>query len=719
MTFPIQVGPSTITMNRDDRVLVCQPDGSILGAADDGFFTRDTRFVSGYRILINGRRPILLNSAPIRFFSARFEFSNPPLIDRVGPIDRQTIALRIDRTISGGVHEDVDLVNYGRRDVRIVVELELQSDFADIFDVHGDIIVRRGIIDTQWSRRRRELRTVYTNGDFRRELIVTVDRSDSPPQYANGRLLFVAAIAPKDVWHTCTSWLPITRVGPGRRPKVLPCNAVEAPVQLTGVGKLPAVGIRTSNENVRLAWEQAVRDLEALRLEDPNFEKGVVVPAAGVPWFVTLFGRDTLIVSMQAISGYPEFAEGALRRLGALQATADDPVRDMEPGKIPHEIRHGELAQTGLLPFTPYYGTHDATTLYISVLSYLYHWVGDLSVVRRHLDSAEAALRWVDAYGDRDRDGFQEYATRSPHGYANQGWKDAWDAIPHEDGSLAPLPLALCEHQGYVYDAKLRMADLYDLLDRPADAARLRREAVELFDRFNEAFWWEAEGTYYLGLDGSKRPIRSVASNAGHLLQSGIVPPDRARRVVERLLRGDMWSGWGVRTLSSDHVAYNPFSYHTGTVWPHDNAIIAGGFRRYGFAAESAHVAKGVFDAAERLLLNRLPELYAGLPRLEASFPVQYIGANVPQAWAASAVLRLVAILGGIHARTDADGSRIYVDPALPEWLPDLEISNLRAGRGALSLRLRDGDVSVTSNTTGFDVRHGAPPRVTGRAEPR
>jgi glycogen debranching enzyme len=716
MTSLVQVGPATITINRDDRVLVCQPDGRIVGSADDGFFTRDTRFLSGYRLLVNGQPPVLLNSAPIRFFSARFEHTNAALLDGDGPIPAQSLAIRVDRTISGGVHEDLDIVNYTRRPVALTVELELLSDFADIFDVKGGGLVQRGAIDTQWFRSRQELRTVYRNGDFRRELIVAVERSDAPAQYANGRLRFAAQIAPKAVWHACTSWLPITQSGAGRRPSVLPCNAVEMPLRQAGVSRLPAVAIQTSNGDVQRAWDRAVADLEALRLEDPSFERGVVVPAAGVPWFVTLFGRDTLVVSMQAIGGYPEFADGALRRLGALQATADDPVRDMEPGKIPHEIRHGELAQTGVLPFTPYYGTHDATPLYVIVLSYLYHWLGDEAIIRRYLERAERAIEWVDHAGDRDRDGFQEYATRSPHGYYNQGWKDAGDAIPHEDGTLAPLPLALCELQGYVYDAKLRMADLYEVIGRRREATRLRDQARVLYDRFNDVFWWEEEGTYYLGLDGAKRPIRSVASNAGHLLQSGIVPPERAGRVVERLLRGDMWSGWGIRTLSSDHVAYNPFSYHTGTVWPHDNAVIAGGFRRYGFAAEASQVAGGLFDAAARLAQARLPELFAGLPRHEASFPVQYLGANVPQAWAASAILRFVAVMAGIHARTENGRGRLYVDPALPSWLPDLSFANLRAGRGAVSLDLVDGELTVGANTTGFEVVHWPPPRVTGRA---
>jgi glycogen debranching enzyme len=709
MTLPIQVGPATVTINRDDRVVVCQPDGRIEATADEGFFARDTRFVSGYDLWINGQRPVLLNSSPIQFFSARFEFANGVFIDETGPIDPHSIAIRLDRTLGGGVHEDYDIVNYARRTVRLTIEIAIESDFADIFDVKHHAIVRRGELNSRWYRSRRELRTAYTNREFYRELAIAVERSDSPPQFANGRLVFVAAIPPKGSWHTCVKWLPIT--SNRRRPTTLDCSAVADAPAYTGAARLPRVSIETPNETVRHAWAQAVRDMEALRLEDPTFERGVFIPAGGVPWFVTLFGRDALIVSMQGITGYPEFADGALRRLASLQATTDDPERDMEPGKIPHEIRHGELAQLGILPFTPYYGTHDATSLYIIVLSYLYQWLGDEAILRRYLNNAEAALRWIDRYGDRDRDGLQEYSTRSSHGLYNQGWKDAGDAIPMADGSRAQLPIGTCELQGYVYDAKLRLADIYDLLDRPEDGERLRTEAHRLYERFNNDFWWEGEGTYYLGLDGQKRPIETVASNAGHCLSNGIVPPERAERVVRRLLADDMWSGWGIRTLASSHVAYNPFSYHTGTVWPHDNAMIAGGFRRYGFADEANQVARGMFDTAERFVANRLPELFAGMPRVPGSFPVQYLGANVPQAWAASAIFRLVAILCGIHASSDAAGSTLYVNPALPDWLPELTIGNLRAGTGSLSLRFHRDEVDVLSNTSGFEVVHAPAPR--------
>ncbi len=706
--LPIQVGPSTVTINRDDRFLVCEPDGRIADRAQQGFFARDTRFVSGYELLVNGQHPVLLNSSPIRFFSARFEFTNGPLRDDSGLIERQSLSIRLDRTLAGGLHEDYDVVNYGNRRVRLTIEIEVLSDFADIFDVRSEEIVRRGAINSQWFRSRRELRTFYVNRDFKRELIMAVDRADSPPQFANGRLVFIATIEPKGTWHTCLRWLPLTTGE--RRPQTLPCRAVAAPLPDVGQARLPFVRLDAPNPVVVRAWDQAVLDLEALRLEDPAIERGVYVPAAGVPWFVTLFGRDSLVVSMQGISGHPEFAAGALRRLSQLQANGDDPERDMEPGKIPHEIRHGELAQLGILPYTPYYGTHDATSLFVIVLSYLFHWLGDRELLHRYLPNAEAAMRWIDRHGDLDGDGLQEYRTRSRHGYYNQGWKDAGNAIQNEDGSLASLPIALVELQAYAYDAKVRLADIYDVLGRDQDAARLRAEAERLFEIVNERFWWEAEGTYYLALDGDKRPVRSVASNAGHLLAFGIAPVERAKRVVDRLMADDMWSGWGIRTLSSDHAGYNPFSYHTGTVWPHDNAIIADGFRRYGFHAEAIRVAGGIFDAAERFQANRLPELFAGLPREEGTFPVQYLGANVPQAWAAGSVIQLVATLAGIEARTDANGSRIYVDPELPGWLPSLRISNLRAGKGALSIAIRNGTVDVLSNTTGFRVVHDPAP---------
>jgi glycogen debranching enzyme len=713
LSLPIKLGPDAVTISRDDRFVVCSPDGRIAHDAEQGFFASDTRFVSGWDLTLSGQQPVLLSGAPVRSFSARHHFTNPALADAGGEIPANTLALRVDRTIAGGVHEDIDLVNHHQRPVTVLVSVRIWSDFADLFDVKLHTLVPRGTMQTHWSPETGELLTAYQNQTFRPSLRLRVSNAGSEPQYANGRLSFVVTLQPKGTWHTCLRWLPLVEPD-APEPATLGCSAItESRAGIVG-RPLPSVDLATPDRELDRTWDQAVRDLDALRLHDQQ-GRGEEIAAAGIPWFVTLFGRDSLLVGMLAIGGYPEFAAGALARLGELQATTDDPIRDMEPGKIPHEVRNGELTRLGLLPYTPYYGTHDATPLYVVTLSYLFDWTGDRALLEKHLPAAEAAMRWVDEHGDRDGDGFQEYATRSPRGYYNQGWKDAGDAIPDETGALAPLPLALVELQGYAYDAKRRLARIHRLLGNEPRAAELDAQATRLYERVNDAFWWEAEGTYVLGLDGQKRPIRTVASNAGHLLHSGIVPRDRAARVAERLLAPDCWSGWGIRTLSADHPAYNPFSYHTGTVWPHDNAIIAGGFRRYGLAAEAAQVARGILDAASHFVANRLPELWAGLPREDGSFPVQYLGANVPQAWAAATVLRLVAVMLGLHAVTDEAGSRLHVDPALPDWLPELTLTNLRAGRGSLDLRARGRTVEVLRNDSGFTVVEGpAPGRVPG-----
>jgi glycogen debranching enzyme len=705
------LGSATITINRNDRFVVARPDGTIDPAANHGFFARDTRLVSGYRIWINGEAPLLLNSSATHFFASRYEFTNPELFDEAGSIPGHTLSFRLDRTIAEGVHEDLDLVSYAQRPINLTVDVEIDSDFADIFDVVVPRLVRRGTIQSRWYSSARQLQTRYSHREFRRGLSIEVERAGSVPQWANGRLTFAVHLEKGETWHTCLKWLPV--LGGPRRPITLGCNAMTEGRAGFHPPKLPRVGIHTPTQTVADAWKQAVRDMEALHLEENGGAgRGVFIPAAGIPWFVTLFGRDSLIVSMMSISGYPEFAAGALKRLSELQATADDAERDMEPGKIPHEIRHGELAALGILPHQPYYGTHDATSLFIVVLSYLYQWTGDAGLLERYLPHAEAALAWIDRFGDRDRDGLQEYETRSTRGYYNQAWKDAGDAIVDAKGVIAPLPIGTCELQGYVYDAKIRMSEIYQVLGRPDRAGEVHAQALALYERFNDRFWWEGEGTYALALDGRKRQVRSVASNAGHCLASGIVPPDRARRVARRLLAEDMWSGWGIRTLSAAHPYYNPFSYHTGSVWPHDNAIIAGGFRHYGLDDEAAQVARGIFDAAEQFPNHRLPELFSGVARDDGGFPVQYLGASAPQAWAAASIFRLVAILCGIHARVSPEGQReLFVNPALPAWLPSVTITRLRAGRGAVDLRVHDGHVEELSNSTGYTVITDVPPR--------
>ena len=712
--MPVVSGPPTITINHDHQLMVCEPNGTMAATNPVGFFARDTRFVSGYSFTLNGKPPLLLDASPIDHFSARWEFTTPELLlaavhdgsEHDSMLEERAIGIRLDRTIFEGVHEDIDLTNYAKHPVRLVLEIAIESDFADIFDVRRHRLVHRGDLQSSWHERAGELRTTYRNGSFKRDLIVAVQRAGSPPEFANGRMHFLINLAPKQAWHVCTEWLPVID---GHRARVLACSAVHNRHPEMETGVLPPVDIETSHPTLPVIWRQAVADMEALRMADFAVRRSVFVPAAGIPWYVTLFGRDSLIVAMESISGFPEFAKGALDRLSRVQATDDNAEQDKEPGKIPHEIRYGELATLGLIPFTPYFGTADATLLFLVVYSYAYQWTADESILRRYRPNAEAALNWLINYGDRDGDGFQEYKTRSPAGYYCQGWKDSHDAIQHADGSLAPLPHALCELQGYAFDALLRMSEVYQILGEEERSAEVRERAVRLYQQFNEQFWWEEEGTYYLGLDGDKQPIKSVASNAGHCLGSGIVPPERATRVVDRLMRSDMWSGWGVRTLSTQHPGYNPYSYHLGSVWPHDNANIAGGFRRAGRHAEAQQITEGIIAAAECFESHRLPELWAGVARELGGYPVPYLGTNVPQAWSAASVFRLIAVLCGIH--TVGATQTIYVNPDLPDWLPDLTLKNLRAGAGAAELRMRRHQVDVISNTTGFQIVHGPMPR--------
>jgi len=698
----VSVGPPTITIHFDDEVLVCQPTAEMSSTQEEGYFCADTRLVSGYRMKICGQAPLPLDASAVHHHSARFEFTNPALVDATGAsVEEHCLHVRLDRTIGPGLHEDYDLTSYARHPLVVELEVSIESDFADLFDVKSHRLVHRGSLSSMWDPKAGRLVTDYENGVFHRSISLEVDRADSPPGFANGGLTFRAELDPGAHWHTCLHWDPIIA---GRHPSPIrrPCHELlgreAGNDEARRLWFAMASRFTTSDPSVNSTIDQAVDDLVGLRLHrhdeeagagDGQGELGAWVPSAGIPWFVSLFGRDALTVSYQTMALSPRFALGSLRSLGVLQADSYDDRRDMQPGKIEHEVRHGELASLHLIPHTPYYGTHEATTLYVLLAAETWRWHGDrqaLDQVRPHVDRA---LSWIDTDGDYDGDGLQEYGTRAPQGgYYNQGWKDSGDAIVGADGTLSSLPIALCEHQGLVVAAKRSWASVLEsVYDDQAGATRLRDEADRLVDQLETRFWWEEEGTYYLGLDGDKRPIASVASNPGQLLWLRVVDPGRARLVADRLLAPDMWSGWGIRTLSTEHVAYNPFSYPVGSVWPHDNSFAAAGFRNYGLDNEAHQVARGLFDAAERFASHRLPELFAGLDRDPGSFPVQYLGANVPQAWAAGAVAHLMTTLLGLEA--DAPAGRLRVRPALPAWLPEVSVRNLTVGQASVDLRVR------------------------------
>ena len=688
MGMEVRVGPSVVTINQSTTFLVTREDGMIEAGSELGLFAQDTRFLSHYTFGINRLPWTLITGGAISYSEARWHHTNPAVTTETGDIPARALGMTTEREIGHGVCESVTITNYSLAPVAFQLEVIVRSDFADIFEVRADNVIDRGIVRSLWDERRGTLTNIYHHGDFHRRFIYRLHDTTSEPRYSNGRILFDVALAPQASWHMASEQIPV--FGGDVRD---PVNEVEQPVGITDYmrrmqQRWHEATTHCTSADVRFdqAFAQSIDDMGALRIYAHDFSADIWLPAAGVPWYVTLFGRDSLIASLQNMMIHHPFALGALQRLAEYQATALDDWRDAEPGKMPHEIRFGELAHFHKIPHTPYYGTADATPLYLITLHEAYLWTGNRTLLERYRAVAERCLMWIDQYGDLDGDGLQEYRTRSTLGYHNMAWKDAGNAVVHADGSQVDLPIGTCELQGYVYDAKRRMAEIYDALGEPERAATLRAQADTLRERFNAVYWLEDEGTYAFALGGpEKRVVRSVASNAGHCLWSGIAPPERAARVVQRLMQPDMFSGWGIRTLSDRNPAFNPFDYQLGSVWPHDNAIIAAGMRRYGQVSALHAVAKATLDAQAGFDRYRLPELYAGLQRTQTSFPVQYIGANIPQAWAAGAIFMLLRAILGIEA--DAPHRRLTVAPALPDWLPRLNLTNLRVGETRLHLR--------------------------------
>jgi glycogen debranching enzyme len=710
MNLEIQVGTPHLTIHQGETVWLADPDGQLTPGSERGLLFRDTRLISVWRLYADGLQWELVNGGATTHYSTQIFLTNPAIPSQDGDIPARTLGLALGRWVDQGIHEDLDITNHGPRRVRFSLELVLRSDFADLFEIKSNRIVRRGRISTDWSEPGQTLRTEYRNADFMRALTLRA-RAGTRAGFANGRLTFPVDLAPGASWHACL----LSDLHDGEETLPAPRACLHDAGKSTIARRWEAwrhdtTKLQTSNEEFYRYYHQAVDDMAALRMAvrvDGHME---LMPAAGLPWFAAMFGRDSLIAAIQTAPVTTAFARGALGVLGHWQARERDDARDAEPGKILHELRRGELAHFKLVPHTPYYGTADATILYPIVLHTAWKWTGDRALLDRHLGHAEACLRWIDEYGDRDGDGFQEYQTRAAHGgYENMAWKDAGDSVLYPDGSLVKGPKALCELQGYVFDAWTRMAEVFEVLGQPERAADLRHRAAALAERFDAAFWDDEFGGFAYALDGDKKRVLSRASNVGHCLWSGIVKPARARAVVERLLAPDMFSGWGIRTLSADHAAYNPYSYQNGSVWPHDNGFIALGMRRYGFAAEAARVARAVSGAASFFALHQVPELYAGLPRESAPFPVQYLGANVPQAWAAGSAFSFLTALLGLDP--DAPAGVLRVDPALPPWLPDVTLRELRLGEQIFDLHFRrDGErteVEVLKGDAAAVVRAG------------
>ncbi|HEY7659143.1 MAG TPA: glycogen debranching N-terminal domain-containing protein [Actinomycetota bacterium] len=657
-----------------------------------GLYRQDTRFLSHFRMTVNGRDPVLLSSSSERGYMSHVDLTNPDLYEGdVVCAPQQTINIRRARTIKVALFERIRVKNYNPFACWLTVELEFGADFADIFEVRG-MARERPSEDRAPALRDGGIEFEHDGIDgVRRTTRIrfggTPDRIE-----VDGPLAIAVFRLHLEPYQTRVVGLTVEPIE-GDHPADASPGGVGSRDFDAAVHDLrrsyeewerESTQIVTDNELFNQLLDRSLKDLRALytRADD----RGVL--AAGIPWYVTIFGRDSLIAAHQLLTVNTRPAREALEVLAARQGQTVDDWRDEQPGKILHEVREGQLARAGVVPHTAYYGSVDSTPWFLIVYAQHLRWTGDLEFADRLLPAAEAALAWIDEYGDLDGDGFVEYLSRSQRGIRNQGWKDSHDAIVHTDGRMAEPPIALSEVQAYVYLAKVRMADVYRALGRAEDAVRLESEAGMLKARFNEAFWMEDEAYFAGALDAYKQQVRTVMSNPGHGLYCGIIDEDKAVPLAKRLLSPDMFSGWGIRTMSKSAAAYNPMSYHNGSVWPHDNALLAAGLKRYGFARSTNRVATSLFDAAISADYFRLPELFCGFTRRTPNRPVSYPIACSPQAWAAGSPFLMLQAMLGISARAHENLLTVNL-PHLPTWLNTVEIRNLAVGDSRISMVFR------------------------------
>jgi glycogen debranching enzyme len=673
---------------------ICDELGDLNGNVE-GLFAEDTRFLSSLRLTINGQRPLLLSSDKIEYFSAAF-FMRNPFANGLAP---DALSIRRERFIGDGMQDSFAVQNQGMERLEFDLELDVGADFADIFAVKdfdfalGDPMRANPLPDSrpvEYDPERNQF-VMSDNGDLPLKTQVIFSQRG---EVDGSKMVYHLALEPRERWdlHVEVFPLPDGELVAPRFAELRFGEEVGHVRDSLAAWQLRVPQLRASWDALGYAFGQSVSDLASLRMRSDNGAIGKL-PGAGVPWFMTVFGRDTIITCMQTLLFGPELARTALEVLADLQAKEDDASRDAEPGKIVHVVRLGSSARTWHERF---YGTADATPLYLILLSEVWRWTDDAALVRDLKAPALAALDWIQNYGDRDGDGFVEYERRTEHGLENQSWKDSWDSQRFHDGTLARTPIAPCEVQGYVYDAKRRVAELAREVWRDRELAnRLDKEADELRKRFDEAFWVDDRGGFYaLALDGEKRQVDSLCSNIGHLLWSGIVPPKRVDAIVDQLMGDDLWSGWGVRTMSTADAGYNPLSYHDGTVWPHDNSIIAAGLARYARWPEAQRIIQRMLTAAQHFDYQ-LPEVFAGMRRSETPFPIAYPTAARPQAWAAGTPVLLLQCLLGLQPDRRRHALDTVAPPELPSWAGTIRLSGIRAFGTLWDARLEDGTVRV------------------------
>ena len=656
-------------------------DISPAGAPDVGFFHDDTRFLSHMELRVGGHRSVVLSASTEKTFANQVELTTSTITLRDSfDLPENTIHLRREQLLSNDQFYDrLTFENFNLVPVKLALEIHYAADFVDVFQVRGTARAQHGQYYKPIASRD-EVIFVYRGLDkiFRQ---TSVKFSPAP-----------------DRIHDCVAEWDI-ELPPLRQSKIQIVITPQVQDERTRAGSAgqdanlrlrreaferwesQSTVFRSSNDAFDVAMRTATGDFHALQIPDGNEH----VIAAGIPWFATMFGRDSIIAAYQSLSLNPQLAADTLRVLARYQGKELNDWRDEQPGKILHEYRTGEMTRDGEMPFGPYYGSIDATPLFLILLSETWNWTADEDLVTELLPHAYRALEWLSSYGDLDGDGLIEYERRSPRGLANQGWKDSWDANIHRDGTIAKPPIALVEVQGYVYDAKYRMSSLLRSFGDTVNADRLKREASELLKRIEKLYWMPSRSFYAMALDGQKQQLQVISSNPGHLLWNRAIGKDRMRAVVNRLVADDMFSGWGIRTMSADERVFNPLSYHRGSVWPHDNSLSVHGMALNEFREPATHVFTNLFQAAVRFRDFRLPELFCGVQRRDYDDPVHYPVSCSPQAWASGSMFLMLNSILGIRPSAPRKELNV-VNPELPDWLDHLHLRNLRIGHCRVGL---------------------------------
>lgn len=702
----------TLVLKEDDVFIVSDDNGNVSRETAEGLYYHDTRYLSVFSLKVNGQDLELLNSSGEQNYMANLEFANFYFsLDDDTKVRTQTIKFERTRFILDGLHERLKITNYNRFSVPLTVSLAISADFRDMFDLRGFTRDQFGEAQApQWNGKELTFRYIGVDGvemscrvSFDREpgnvdialhsrqMVSMGEAGTIIPNLVNeAEAVIINAPLVTLTWNIEAAPQEETSLGIRIFPEQLGQQAETSfDQEVDTLGDryqhwdAESSQIRTNDELFNRLVSRSSHDLRVLMELAPD---GSYVPDAGIPWYACPFGRDSLITALQTLMLNPGIAVGTLRFLAQHQGTKVDDWRDEQPGKIMHEIRYGEMARQGLVPHSPYYGSVDATPLFILLFAETMRWLDDDKLYEELLPSVERALAWLDKYGDPDGDGFIEYEPRSKRGILNQVWKDSADSTQFPDGTAAETPIAAVEVQGYVYAAKRGLAELFALKGRDKEAMRLEREAATLKQHFNEAFWMEEAGYYTQALDRDKKQIPTISSNVGHCLFAGIIDAEKAEKVVHRLMKPDMASGWGIRTISSSDPNYNPMSYHNGSIWPHDNSLIVAGMKRYGFHNQANEIISQMYEAGLRFRYYRLPELFCGSAREGRyhSRPSEYPVSCSPQAWAAGATLLFAQSMIGLQP--DAAGGKLILSPHLPDWLNTMWLNNLRVGARRIDL---------------------------------